>query len=605
MRNFKKNYLLEVCLQILFVTMAFVALNSCNDKISTEPEQNKAIKAEGSTLKAAQSGSFTVVTYNVAGLPQIMSSASNRDVYTPIIGDLLNEFDIIHVQEDFNYHADLYSTSEHAYRTATSGGVPFGDGLNTMSKYPFTDFQRISWNTCNGTDCLTPKGFTFMRIRMEEGVYIDFYNVHTNAGIEDADLAARRDNIMQLSDFVNTYSQGNAVIVMGDMNCRYTRSEDNIRTLITNNGLTDVWIQLERNGSFPAMGDDALVCSWPDFNDATCEVVDKIFYRSSPYITLTPTAYQLDDEDFVSPDGTEPLSDHPPLLASFDYSLNAGFKLSDLFGGPHGTPFNNINKLATSSTPVAFIVKGGTRIDNVGVTLPDGTSYYQLKNRGTGLMLDGMGRTENGSAVGQYANTVHPNAQWQLIDKGSGYFQLLNRGTNLVADGYGRTANGSDCAQYASYTNHYNSQWALQVYEGNYFQLQNRGTALFLDGMGRTANGSACGQWANTSHPNSQWQLVIASGINLSDGGTGGTEYDLTLSPTDYVNYVKMCSGQKDGHTRIFYIELKTNEGRVISAGSQTSDVKEFNIPSGWKLAGFYGNCGDEIDKLGLIYTQL
>jgi hypothetical protein len=91
----------------------------------------------------------------------------------------------------------------------------------------------------------------------------------------------------------------------------------------------------------------------------------------------------------------------------------------------------------------------------------------------------------------------------------------------------------------------------------------------------------------------------------LSHGGSGGTAYNLTLFPGEFVNYVKMCSGQKDGHTRIFYIEMRTNQGRVLSGGSQTSDVKEFYVPSGWKLAGFYGNSGDEIDKLGLIYTKL
>jgi hypothetical protein len=27
--------------------------------------------------------------------------------------------------------------------------VPFGSGLNTLSNYEFTDFQRIKWNTCS------------------------------------------------------------------------------------------------------------------------------------------------------------------------------------------------------------------------------------------------------------------------------------------------------------------------------------------------------------------------------------------------------------------------------------------------------------------------
>lgn len=80
----------------------------------------------------------------------------------------------------------------------------------------------------------------------------------------------------------------------------------------------------------------------------------------------------------------------------------------------------------------------------------------------------------------------------------------------LLDDGMGRTANGSDVGQWAN-TTHNNSQWSVQQYSGNYSRIQNRGTGLYLDGMGRTANGSACGQYANTTHVNAQWQLIAVS----------------------------------------------------------------------------------------------
>lgn len=138
------------------------------------------------------------------------------------------------------------------------------------------------------------------------------------------------------------------------------------------------------------------------------------------------------------------------------------------------------------------------------------TVYYQLQNRATGLRLDGMGRTTNGDACGQYANTTHVNSNWELIDVGGGYYQLRNRGTGLYLDGMGRTTNGSDVGQWAN-TTHQNSHWSLQQYDGNYYRLQNRATGLFLDGMGRTSNGANCGQWANTTSQNAQWQLITVS----------------------------------------------------------------------------------------------
>lgn len=158
---------------------------------------------------------------------------------------------------------------------------------------------------------------------------------------------------------------------------------------------------------------------------------------------------------------------------------------------------------------------------NVGVGVIDGGSggggggggsgdVYQLRNRGTGLYLDGMGVTTNGDPCGQYANTTHPNSRWELVDQGSGYFQLRNVGTGLYLDGMGRTTNGDDVGQWAN-TTHYNSHWQLQQYDGNYYRLQNRTSGLFLDGMGRTSNGANAGQWGNTTHPNAQWELINSS----------------------------------------------------------------------------------------------
>lgn len=87
--------------------------------------------------------------------------------------------------EHFNYHAYIYATDDHPYRTATSGGAGIGSGLNTLANFDWIDFTRVKWETCSDAssdDCLTPKGFTFMRAIIDEGIYIDFYNLHADAG---------------------------------------------------------------------------------------------------------------------------------------------------------------------------------------------------------------------------------------------------------------------------------------------------------------------------------------------------------------------------------------------------------------------------------------
>ncbi|NNN38369.1 endonuclease, partial [Streptomyces sp. S3(2020)] len=295
-------------------------------------------------------------------------------------------YDIVHAQEDFNYHAYLYAAdTAHPYRTATSGGAGIGSGLNTLSKiaYDEDDFERVGWNTCTygSGDCLTPKGFTFMRERLSEGVYVDFYNLHTNAGTNADDLAARADNLSQLTDFIATHSAGNAVVVMGDTNTRYTRTGDTIAEFAAANGLTDAWVKLIRGGSAPAKGSDALVCDQTGTTvPNTCEVVDKILYRGSKLVSLNATSYNNEHSKFLTDDGLM-LSDHDPLTASFTWSRNTAFQLSDQFGGPHGDYYNDIDSVPAAARATTIALRAGSRVDQMSVTLSNGTT---LTHGGTG-----------------------------------------------------------------------------------------------------------------------------------------------------------------------------------------------------------------------------
>ena len=419
---------------------------------------------------AVESGTFTALTYNIAGLPEGLSSAPTpRESATTAIGQRLGPVDIVHVQEDFNYHAHLYAgDTTHPYRTPTSGGVPFGSGLNSLSKYRYDegDFERVTWNDCNlnSGDCLTPKGFTFMRVRLAEGTYIDFYNLHADAGSDGGDLSARAANFAQLSAFVQSHSAGNAVVVMGDTNTRYTRTTDGttIRNFAAANGLTDPWVELVRGGDAPAEGSDALTCDAVNPTD-DCEVVDKIWYRSSRFVTLRATAYSNDHADFLE-DGTgRMLSDHYPISTRFSWTTNPAYQLSDQHGGPHGDYFNDIDRVAPGAQATAISLRAGERVDQVGLTLRDGTT--------------------------------------------------------------------------------------------------------------------------------------------LSHGGTGGTYYELALGSTEYVTSAYLCQAKHNGHTRISYARFTTNLGRTLAGGTTAGVCVTRTAPEGWQIVGFHGRSGDEVDKLGFIYT--
>jgi endonuclease/exonuclease/phosphatase family metal-dependent hydrolase len=422
-----------------------------------------AITSAGITAHAAETGSgaFSVLSYNIAGLPEVISSAPTpRAPSTTAIGQRIGGYDVVHVQEDFNYHANLYAADGHPFRTPTSGGAAIGSGLNTLSSLPYDtdDFERVHWDSCqfDSGDCLTPKGFTFSRLRLAEGVYVDLYNLHTNAGTSTGDLSSRAANLNQLTSFIASRSAGNAVVVMGDTNTRYTRTGDTIRDFAGRNGLTDAWVQLEHGGVPPAAGSDPVICA-----ESRCEIVDKVLYRGNKLVTLTATAYHNEHAKFLDANGTM-LSDHDPITVRFAWTRNADLQLSDQFGGPHGDYFTDLDRATAPAT--ALNLRAGSRVDQVGLTLADGTT--------------------------------------------------------------------------------------------------------------------------------------------LSHGGTGGTAQSLTLRAGEYPVSGYLCRGSYKGHTRIFHVRVTTNLGATLAGGSATSDCTTYTAPAGWQIAGFHGRAGDEVDKIGFVFTR-
>ena len=317
-RRFLTQFLLA---SLLFLSSAFGFEISPPDRLETI---DSCLDSESDSPK---SGEFSVLTYNIAGLPELISSASTKRAPSiSEIGRRINQFDIVNVQEDFNYNKYLYNSGNcHPFRTKTKGSVPFGDGLNTLSKYPVSQLQRISWNNCTGADCLTPKGFTYSRLEIAKNVFVDLYNVHANAYNHISAAEARRKNILQLSEYISAHSKGEAVIVMGDLNAHYEYYYDNIQNLLNANSLTDAWVTLLHNDILPTAlkqlpASDILNLQ----NDS--ETIDKILFRSSDKIQFIPSQYRLENVLFNNNTG-RPLSDHHPVSLVFTWKLidvNAG-----------------------------------------------------------------------------------------------------------------------------------------------------------------------------------------------------------------------------------------------------------------------------------------
>jgi hypothetical protein len=149
------------------------------------------------------------------------------------------------------------------------------------------------------------------------------------------------------------------------------------------------------------------------------------------------------------------------------------------------------------------------RVSSYSVNIGSSSSgYVQIQNRANGLMIDGMGRTSNGSTCSQWSNSGSYNQQW-LIEDYNGYKRIKNRATGLYIDGYGYTNNGAVCKQYGN-SGHINQQWTMEYVDG-YVKFKNRATGLYIDSRFYTNNGSDLGQWGNSSSTAKHFKLINVS----------------------------------------------------------------------------------------------
>ncbi len=315
---------------------------SSDDGAATDVDTTEAGADEGAT--GAEGGELSVLAYNVAGLPAELGQA-RPDVNLPIIAPMLDDHDIVMVQELFdwwvpdglasgfdfvNYHDRVWEGADHEHRSEPHPGYPaldhlddervaeveVGDGLGFLSRFPIDGNDRIPWDGCFGGldtsdrgagDCLSVKGFAVTRVELADGIVVDLYNLHAEAGATEVDQQLQVEQFAQLADHMAVHSEGHAIILGGDTN------------LHTNLDHPDGW-----EGADIEIWDDFLAATGlTDACDATsCEHpgrIDKFAFRSGSGVELDAQSHEFLDERYVD-DAGEPLSDHEALEVRFRWS---------------------------------------------------------------------------------------------------------------------------------------------------------------------------------------------------------------------------------------------------------------------------------------------
>ncbi|MBQ9163735.1 MAG: hypothetical protein IJ163_03055 [Bacteroidaceae bacterium] len=316
--------------------------------------------ADGSTLHIAcnltegSTKNFTVCALNVDGLPQrILTLNLNEDgpgeEGTKLISQYLASkgYDILGFSEDFNYDGSLrrYMT-DYSYGTIrstlslTSLSIPFDtDGLNLYwkSSQGISAFDE-SWTRWTDSKSgegnqFIKKGFRYYTVELEEGILIDVYVLHMDAGgTEYADT--RNAQWSQLSDAVlaNPYPSRPKIII-GDTNSRWTREDimgKFYNPVSTKYTVNDAWVELCLNGNYNEATVDPSGYGWGYVDQSNpldyskYEVVDKIIYlnpKGSNTLQLKATSFTLNqDYTYGTVNGsgdTKPLGDHKPLVVTF------------------------------------------------------------------------------------------------------------------------------------------------------------------------------------------------------------------------------------------------------------------------------------------------
>ena len=255
------------------------------------------------------SGTLTLLTYNVQGLPDPLTESDRPGLERmEAIRPLLEAYDVVAVQEDFDAekHAALTATAHPEkvwFARKVDENRVYGAGLSILATPERAAYEEVHYARCHGvtdgaSDCLASKGFQRLTVTVG-GVPLDLVNTHHEAGGGPDDVAARESQVDQVIDALDDRPD-RAVILLGDLNLRPSDVEDlPLLTRYADAGLVD--------------GCDATACNEPDH-------IDRILARDGEALALTFSTWENVDPAFRFAEG-DPMSDHPPIAVTVTWEV--------------------------------------------------------------------------------------------------------------------------------------------------------------------------------------------------------------------------------------------------------------------------------------------
>ncbi|GMF51714.1 unnamed protein product [Phytophthora fragariaefolia] len=356
------------------------------------------------------------------------------------------------------------------------------------------------------------------------------------------------------------------------------------------------------------------------------------------------------------------------LVSVFEFGVSSddSVQLSKTYGGPHGTAFSDQNSVAAGQTVSSLTLRSGDRVDGLTLVIAKPTPLTCTRGGSGGndqtlvlgadeyitsmevhwgeksghtrvfylKFLTSAGNSLSGGSTTDSSATVSAPVGYQL----SGFYgQDGDEVDSLVAIWARIDASGPGTVAPAEASVAGSGSVSVDVGQSDVGQTDEAPDAS-VSGSGEQhvkpskiggielsdvfggPHGSEFTDEASVSSGQTVNSITVrganrVDGISLTisapaplsfkHGGNGGTDKTLALADGEYITSMEAHWGQHNAHTRVFYLKFTTNKGNSVSNGKPTVEQGIVTAPDGYQLSGFFGRDGDEIDRLGVIWTSI
>ncbi|MFJ9542728.1 RICIN domain-containing protein [Streptomyces sp. NPDC101225] len=151
---------------------------------------------------------------------------------------------------------------------------------------------------------------------------------------------------------------------------------------------------------------------------------------------------------------------------------------------------------------------GGALEDAVATPSFDPSTYYTIKNVGSGLLADVYNNsTADGGKIDQWAANSGTNQQWNIVKVSGDLYKIVNRNSGKVLDDYNLSHSRGNALVQWTYSGGNNQLWYFETAPTGYVIRNYESKQAMEVYNNSTSNGAVIDQWMSLNQTNQQWTI--------------------------------------------------------------------------------------------------